>query len=422
MEKQSSISSSKFIGSTLDNVILNSKINLIKMKEVLNTLDKAAKAIILPVIKIQKKISKKYDIFAKDYNEIKDKNESINKEIFSNPEERKFDLMNISDFQFNQKLVNSQENMISFYHNINNNIDIFNKLINSAEYNKLIKGFDELIPDKEMFAEEEKEKEKDKEKEKEKEKDKDKDKNENEKTNQENKKSKKTKRPTQKKNNKKSLKKLSKGKDKKNKEQTPRRKKKDRNLLELLQKEYPTNAYVQKVSKTFLSRRLNKNVIYRHFFYYKEDGNIEENRMRSAGDSTVYKYCKAIFKFYNDNIINTEKIDEMMGKELKQQFAKIDYEEKQYIIGGKIGCGLNELITRVFRQNLLKELFVVEGLLEFYEFYEELVSEFNEQDKNVRIIFCDEKILKHLREDWKNLELVRNYVKNKKDEFKKNSK
>ena len=154
MEKQSSISSSKFIGSTLDNVILNSKINLIKMKEVLNTLDKAAKAIILPVIKIQKKISKKYDIFAKDYNEIKDKNESINKEIFSNPEETKFDLMNISDFQFNQKLVNSQENMISFYHNINNNIDIFNKLINSAEYNKLIKGFDELIPDKVMFAEE----------------------------------------------------------------------------------------------------------------------------------------------------------------------------------------------------------------------------------------------------------------------------
>jgi hypothetical protein len=55
MEKQSSISSSKFIGSTLDNVILNSNINLIKMKEVLNTLDKASKAIIIPVLKIQKK-------------------------------------------------------------------------------------------------------------------------------------------------------------------------------------------------------------------------------------------------------------------------------------------------------------------------------------------------------------------------------
>ena len=108
-----------------------------------------------------------------------------------------------------------------------------------------------------------------------------------------------------------------------------------------------------------------------------------------------------------------------MGKELKQQFAKIDYEKKEYIIGGKIGCNLNDLITRVFKQNLLKELFVVEAILEFYEFYEELVSEFNEHDKNVRIIFCDEKVLKHLREDWINLEMVRNYVKQKKAEFKK---
>ena len=55
MEKQSSISSSKYIGSTLDNVILNSNINLIKMKEVLDTLDKAANAIIIPILKKKKK-------------------------------------------------------------------------------------------------------------------------------------------------------------------------------------------------------------------------------------------------------------------------------------------------------------------------------------------------------------------------------
>ena len=75
---------------------------------------------------------------------------------------------------------------------------------------------------------------------------------------------------------------------------------------------------------------------------------------------------------------------------------------------------MNELIDRVFKQDLLKELNVIKTILEFYEFYEELVSEFNEKDNNVRIIFCDEKILKHLREDWKNLEIVRNYVKPKK--------
>ena len=105
-----------------------------------------------------------------------------------------------------------------------------------------------------------------------------------------------------------------------------------------------------------------------------------------------------------------------MGKELKQQFAKLDYDNKEYIIGGKIGCSLNELINRVFKQDLLKELMVVKATLEFYEFYEELVSEFDEKDKNVRIIFCDEKILKHLRDDWKNLEMVRKYVEQKKAE------
>ena len=422
MEKQSSISSSKFIGSTLDNVILNSNINLTKIKEVLDTLDKATKAIIIPVLKIQKNLSTKFDKIAKDCNETKDKSELNNKETNTQPEESKSDYININDFQFNQKFVNTHEKMISFYENINNNIDLFNKVINSEEYDKLIKGFDQIIPDKEMFAEEEKEKEKEKEKEntkekeKKKEKEKNKEKNESEKAPKENTKSKKQKRSANKKNSKKSMKKLGKAKGKdKNNSQPPKRKKKDRDLLERLQSEYPSNSYVQKVSKTFLSRRLFKKIIYKNTLNYNEDGSISENRLRSSGESTVYKYCKSIFKFYNDNIINTEKIDEMMGKELKQQFAKIDYEKKEYIIGGKITCSLNELMERVFKHNLLKELFVVEVTLEFYEFYEELVSEFDEKDSNVRIIFCDEKVLKHLREDWINLELVRNYVKQKKE-------
>ena len=416
MEKQSSISSSKFIGSTLDNVILNSNINLTKMKEVLDILDKATKAIIIPVLKIQKNLSNKFDSLTKECNDAKNKSELFNKEINGQPEEAKSDYININDFQFNQKYVNTHEKILSFYENINNNIDLFNKFINSDEYDKLIKGFDQIIPDKEMFAEEVKEKEKEKEKEKDKEKEKEKEKNDAEKAPKENTKTKKQKRSANKKNTKKSMKKLGKNKGKdKNSQQPPKRKKKDRDLLERLQKEYPSNSYVQKVSKTFLSRRLFKNVIYRNTIKYNEDGSISENRLRSSGESTVYKYCKSIFKFYNDNIINTEKIDEMMGKELKQQFARLDYEKKEYIIGGKIGCSLNELMERVFKHNLLKELFVVEVTLEFYEFYEELVSEFDEQDPNVRIIFCDEKVLKHLREDWKNLELVRNYVKQKKE-------
>ena len=217
MEKQSSISSSKYIGSTLDNIILNSNINLTKMKEVFQTLDKAANAIIIPVLKIKKKISTKFDTFAKEYNENKDKVESPNKEIITHLEDYKFSSKNIIDI--NQIYINNQDNITSLNEKIIHSEDLFNKLINSQEYGKLIKGFDEIIPDKEMFAEEEKEKEKinEKGKKNEKEKEKEKEKAEIEKTQKENNKIKKPKRFTQKKNSKKSMKKLgvSKTKDKK---------------------------------------------------------------------------------------------------------------------------------------------------------------------------------------------------------------
>ena len=403
MEKQSSISSSKYIGSTLENIILNSHLNLSKMKEVMDALDNAAKAIIIPVLKIQKKISLKFDSYAKDYNEIKSKAESANKEIITHQDGTKKDYMNITDIQLNQKYANNHENMILFYQHIANNIDLFTKLINSEEYDQLIKGFESLISDKEIFEEKEIEKEEEKIEEK----------KEIEKIEKENIKVKKTKKKI---NTNKKIKKTKKNVNGKSKDKKKRKKKEKKDLLDLLQKEYPTNPYVKKVSKTFLSRRLNKTVIYRHTFDYNIDGTIAENKLRSAGESTVYKYGKVTFKFVNDDIKNTDKIDEMLGKELKQQFAKIDNDNHEYIIAGKIGCSALELIEKIFKQNLLKELFVTKATLEFYEFYEELVSEFNEKENNVRIIFCDEKVLKHLRDDWNNLELVRNFIKQKKSE------
>ena len=132
------------------------------MQEVMNALEKAAKAIIIPVLKIQKKISIKFDTFAKDYNEIKSKAESANKEISTHQDGTKTDFMNITDIQLNQKYANTHENMILFYQHISNNIDLFTKLINSEEYDQLIKGFDSLISDKEMFEEKEIEKEEEK--------------------------------------------------------------------------------------------------------------------------------------------------------------------------------------------------------------------------------------------------------------------
>ena len=160
MDKQSSISSSKYISSTLDNIVLNSDISLSKMKEVLTSLDKATKAIIIPILKIKKKISMKFDLFAKDYTEIKNKAELANKEIILHSEDEINDTMNITDIQLNQRYALNHENMINFYQNIANNITLFTRLFNSNEYDNLIKGFEELIPDNEMFSEEDKLREK----------------------------------------------------------------------------------------------------------------------------------------------------------------------------------------------------------------------------------------------------------------------
>ena len=407
MDKQSTISSSKYISSTLDNIILNSDISLTKIKEVLSSLDKATKAIIIPILKIKKKISMKFDLFSKDYTDIKSKAELANKEILTHSENEINDTMNITDIQLNQRYALNHENLINFYQNISNNITLFTRLFNSNEYDNLIKGFEELIPDKEFFSEEDKVKEK-------------------EQIKNIAKNGIRLKKPRKSRRKKLKRKKILKSlgplansllkNQGDNSHPSRQRKLRDFELLAILQKNYPNNGYIRKVSKTFISRRLNKKVIYRHVFEYKDDGNIKENKLRTAGETMVYKYGYFSFKFINDEIKNQKELDELMAQNLKSQFAKTDEENKNYIIGGKIGLSAPELINKVFRKNLYKDYSVVQAVVEFYEFYEELASEFNEKENSsVKIINCDEITLKNLRTDFKNLQLVRNTIKQIKD-------
>ena len=414
MDKQTSISSSKYISSTLDNIVINSDISLSKMKEVITSLDKATKAIIIPILKIKKKISMKFDLFAKDYTDIKNKAELVNKELLTHSEDEINDTMNITDIQLNQRYALNHENMISFYQNISNNITLFTRLFNSNEYDNLIKGFEELIPDNEIFSEEDKIREK----------------GEIKNIAKNTIRLKKPRRPLSRKKKgkkKKILKSLGPiqnilSKKNNNNNTTPtshsgrQRRLRDFELLAILQKNYPSNSYIRKVSKTFISRRLNKKVIYRHVFEYKEDGSIKENKLRTAGETMVYKYGSFSFKFINDEIKKKDELNELMASNLKSQFSKIDTENKIYIIGGKIGLLALELINKVFRKNLYKDYSVVQVVVEFYEFYEELVNEFNEKiNPTVKIINCDEITLKNLRSDFKNLQLVRNTIKQIKD-------
>ena len=479
MEKSSSISSSKFISSTLDNVCLNSNISLTQMKDALKVIDTASYAIIIPILKIQNKLASKYHMIARELNENKDKHDTENNEntTHSEEDESKSDISNNDD---NSKHNSNNENLEKFYDTLKNNLDLFTKLSNSEEYENIIKGFNELLPDNGMFLEKgggsssmnnnQNEDNDDEAEINKKVKDNNNSVNPISKPKKKIKKKKKalrrfigTKRKKKKNKNKNKNKpqpQINNNINIKNKEivskrgntsqnlrnninkilenkidkpiytppppppphpkiahsQMTKKQRKEIDMLNMIQKDYPSNSYIQRISKTFLSRRLFKKVIYQHIFNYHENGSIDDKKVKTVGESACYKNCKVTFKFVDDKIKNTDKLDEIMGKELKQEFVKLDEDNNEYIIAGKLGGSLFVLIQNVFKKNLLKDLSVVNATLEFYEFYEELISEFDENEENVRIVFCDEIILKHLREDWKNLNICREYVRKKKNE------
>ena len=118
------------------------KLYLSKIKQAEKSLKSKAAQIIVPLMKIQKKISLKFDVFNKDYNEIIKKADTAFKEVNTHLEENKNDNMNLTDVQLNQKYANDHENMIKFYENVSDKLDLFTKLINSMEYNNIIQEFD----------------------------------------------------------------------------------------------------------------------------------------------------------------------------------------------------------------------------------------------------------------------------------------
>jgi len=393
---------------------------LSKIKHAEKILKSKTTQIIVPLLKIQKKVSMKFEIFNKDYNEIIKKAETACKEINTHLEENKNDNMNLTDVQLNQKYANDHENMIKFYENIIDKLDLFTKLISSGEYSNIIQEFDKInnnITDNNDNNIENNNNENDI--------------NMKDELEQLEKNYVILKRNNKKNNIKKLiginsnkiLKKLgSNSKPKKPDTKNGSIKKSKHNsidLLEALQEEYKDNYYIQKLSKTFLKRRLFKNIIYRHIFNYEEDGSIKDDKLRSSGESTIYKYGKLTIKFKNDELKedNCDKLIKYFQPALKQCFIKIDNDNKQFIIAGKMINLLNEFLEKFIKKNLYTEYNIIKITVEFYEFYEELVNEFNEKESNVKIINCDEKYLKILRQDWESLNTVRDYVKKSKNKL-----
>ena len=190
------------------------------------------------------------------------------------------------------------------------------------------------------------------------------------------------------------------------------KKKKKICLLQKLKKKFPNNEYIQKITKTFLQRRLNHFIIYStKFILNKNNNNIEENKIKSSGDKTNYKFIKFNFELNignnGSNLINN----------FKEKFNKGFFIKKFNNFLELSGKFKNNLIE------FLKKFFILENFIKFgfilceinaYEFFEELSNEYfisNLKENEVINVLFNEKMIKKLKENYKNLIIVREFIK-----------
>ena len=190
------------------------------------------------------------------------------------------------------------------------------------------------------------------------------------------------------------------------------KKKKKINLLQKLKKKFPNNDYIKKITKTFLQRRLNHFIIYStKFILNKNNNNIEENKIKSSGDKTNYKFIKFNFELNignnGSNLINN----------FKEKFNKGFFIKKFNNFLELSGKFKNNLIE------FLKKFFILENFIKFgfilceinaYEFFEELSNEYfidNLKENEVINVLFNEKMIKKLKENYKNLIIVREFIK-----------
>ena len=148
MENQINIYSNIEIPITNNESILKTNKNISdikKIKELINKLEKSSLNIIIPIMKLEKKIKIKLKEYTQNYNELKTKSENALKEM--NPDNNSINNLNITDIQLNQKYANEHEELIHFYEKIINKIDLFTELIKNENFEKILNYFEIIFKD-----------------------------------------------------------------------------------------------------------------------------------------------------------------------------------------------------------------------------------------------------------------------------------
>ena len=185
-------------------------------------------------------------------------------------------------------------------------------------------------------------------------------------------------------------------------------------LLSKLKRKYPNVKYIKKLTKTFIQRRLNHKIIYEHHFEYTSN-EIKENKIKSSGDKTSYKYIKLNLEV--DSNIYIEKVINRLKGEFKDGFFYLKNEDNENNIelSGKLIKPLFNLKNNIFSNiSVIKELGIKKAKIYAYEFYEELAHEYQKPDSDNIKIEINEKTIQKLFDNYNMLNLVREFVKKNK--------
>ena len=185
-------------------------------------------------------------------------------------------------------------------------------------------------------------------------------------------------------------------------------------LLSKLKRKYPNVKYIKKLTKTFIQRRLNHKIIYEQHFEYTSN-EIKDNKIKSSGDKTSYKYIKLNLEVESNLYI--EKVINRLKGEFKDGFFYLKNEDNENNIelSGKLIKPLFNLKNNIFSNiSVIKELGIKKAKIYAYEFYEELAHEYQKPDSDNIKIEINEKTIQKLFDNYNMLNLVREFVKRNK--------
>lgn len=179
---------------------------------------------------------------------------------------------------------------------------------------------------------------------------------------------------------------------------------KDKDILKKIKKEFKQSHYIQKLTKSFITRRLNRSIIYEHSFEFVNQ-TVKDKRITTRGDKGIYKYV--IFSFETKNT-NESLLNYLAGYFNRKYFSQIY--KGRVKIGGKLNDQLQNMIKSMFNKTSFYEKFNIKSCnISAYEFYEELSNQFDSSDSSVKI-YLDDKTVQKLKENYKMLCIVREYV------------